>query len=123
MSDDESRPSSSRRPRAVEKKVLHAGRAKDLRDAVYRLYAEADRPQLAALAQQIGGDDDLLGSPGKDLIGKIISGDGLASQEDTVIVAVVLGRLAGRQDVVRIAEQVRQLWIAAATAEDRKSVV
>jgi hypothetical protein len=63
MSDDGSRPSSSRRPRAVEKKVLPAGPMKDLRDVIYRLYAEADRPQLAELAQQIAGDDDLPGLP------------------------------------------------------------
>ena len=117
MSDDESRPSSSRRPRAVEKKALPAGPVKDLRDAVYRLYAEADRPQLAELAQQIADDNDLPGSPGKDLIGKIISGDGPAGQHDTVGVAVVLARLAGHGDVARIAEQVRRSWVAAATAE------
>ncbi|MFI1997069.1 hypothetical protein [Actinoplanes sp. NPDC020271] len=117
MSADESRPSSSRRPRAVEKKVLPAGPAKDLRDAIYRLYAEADRPQLAELAQQVADDDDLPAAPGKDLIGKIISGDGLAGQQDTVSVAVVLARLAGRQSVAQIAEQVRRAWTAAATAE------
>ncbi|MFC4063682.1 tetratricopeptide repeat protein [Actinoplanes subglobosus] len=119
MSADESRPSSSRRPRAVEKKVLPTGPARDLRDAVYRLYAEADRPQLAELAQQIAKDneDDFPGSPGKDLIGKIISGDGLASQHDAVTVAVALARAAGRRNTVPIADQVRRLWIAAATAE------
>jgi TPR repeat protein len=116
MSADESRPSSSRRPRPVEKKALPEGSARDLRDAVYRLYAEADRPQLAELARQIAGDEDLPGSPGKDLIGKIISGE-LAGQQDTVTVAVTLARLAGHRDVAQIAEQVRQSWTAAATAE------
>jgi hypothetical protein len=117
MSSDESRPPPSRRARPVEKKVLSVGPARDLRDVVYRLYAEADRPQLAELALQIAGDDDLPGSPGKDLIGKIISGDGLAGQQDTVTVAATLARAAGRRDVTLIAEQVRQQWIAAATAE------
>jgi hypothetical protein len=116
MSADQSRPPSSRRPRPVEKKTLLDGPAKDLRDAVYRLYAEADRPQLAELAQQIAGDDGLPGSPGKDLIGKIIGGDGLVGQQDTVTVAVALARAAGREDSAPIADQVRQLWIAAATA-------
>jgi len=116
MSADESRPSPGRRARPVEKKALPPGPARDLRDAVYRLYAEADLPQLAQLAQQIAGDDDLIGSPGKDLIGKIISGDALAGQQDTVTVAVAVARAAGRGDVASIAEQVRQQWIAAATA-------
>ncbi|MBB4755186.1 tetratricopeptide repeat protein [Actinoplanes lobatus] len=117
MSADESRPLSGRRARPVEKKPLPAGLARDLRDAVYRLYAEADRPQLAELARKIAEDNDLPGSPGKDLIGKIISGDGLAGQQDTVTVATVLAWAAGCRDVAHVAEQVRQLWIAAATAE------
>lgn len=116
MSTDESRPPSSRRPRPVEKKALPDGQTKDLRDAVYRLYAEADRPQLAELAQQIADDDSLPGSPGRDLISKIISGDGLAGQQDTVTVAVALARSAGRGDTAPIADQIRLLWIAAATA-------
>ncbi|MDG4834183.1 hypothetical protein O7627_33500 [Solwaraspora sp. WMMD1047] len=116
MNADESR-SEIRRSRAVEKKVLPAGAARELRDAVYRLYAEADRPQLIELARQIAEDDDLPGAPGKDLIGKVISGDGLASQQDTVSVAVVLARAAGRQQVAPVAEQVRQLWVAAATVQ------
>jgi hypothetical protein len=53
-----------------------AGPARNLREAVYRLYAEADRQQLAELAQQIAGDHDVPESPGRDLIEKIISGDG-----------------------------------------------
>jgi hypothetical protein len=116
MSADESR-SELRRGRPVEKKILHAGPARDLRDAVYRLYAEADRPQLTELAKQIAADDDLPGSPGKDLIGKIISGDGLASGQNTVTVAVALARAAGRERIAQLAEQVRRLWIAAATTE------
>ncbi|TWG12849.1 hypothetical protein FHX34_105717 [Actinoplanes teichomyceticus] len=53
MSSDESRPSSIRRPRAVGKRCSSRGPVKDLRDAVYRSYAEADRPQLAELAERI----------------------------------------------------------------------
>ncbi|MEV0901369.1 hypothetical protein [Actinoplanes sp. NPDC049802] len=100
----------------MEKKDLPDGPAKNLRDVVYRLYAEADRPRLAELAQRIAGDDDLPGSPGRDLIGKIIGGDGLAGQRDTVTVAVALARAAGRGDLAPIADQVRQLWITAAMA-------
>src|SRR5688500_7272793 len=116
MSTDESR-SPIRRGRPVEKKMLPAGPEHDLRDAIYHLYAEADRPQLEVLARQVAADDALPGSPGRDLIGKIISGDGLASQKDTVTVAVALARTAGREVCAPVAEQVRQLWIAAATAQ------
>lgn len=41
----------------VEKKVLAAGPARD----AYRLYAEADRPQLEVLAKTIADDDALPG--------------------------------------------------------------
>lgn len=77
----------------VEKKVLAAGPARD----VYRLYAEADRPQLEVLAKTIADDDALPGAPGKDLIGKIISGDGLSSGKDAVTVTVVQAWIAGRE--------------------------
>jgi hypothetical protein len=116
MVADESRPE-LRRSRPVEKKVLPAGPARDLRDAVYQLYAEADRPQLAVLAKRIAANDDLHGAPGKDLIGKIIGGDGLASQQDTVTVAVALAQAARREGITRLAEQVRRLWTAAATTQ------
>ena len=116
MSADESRLPTSRRARPVEQKQLPIGPARDLRDAIYRLYAEADRPPLAELAQRIADDDDLPGSPGKDLIGKVISGDGLAGQQDTVTVAVALAKAAGRGEHGSIAEHVRGWWIAAATA-------
>src|SRR4051812_23354549 len=117
MSADESRPPPRRRPRPVKKTALLAGPVRDFRDAGYRLYAEADNPALAQLAKQIADDDDLEGSPGKDLIGKVISGDGVAGQQDTVTVAVALARAAGREDVVQIAEQIRHLWMVAATVE------
>jgi hypothetical protein len=116
MSADEFRPQ-IRRVRPVPKKVLPAGPARDLRDAVYLLYVEADRPQLEALAKQIADDNDLPGAPKKDLIGKVISGDGLASQQDTVTVAVALARAAGRQEIAPVADQVRRLWITAAVAQ------
>ncbi|WFE47571.1 hypothetical protein [Verrucosispora sp. WMMD1129] len=116
MGADESRPE-IRRSRAVEKKELPAGPLRDLRDAVYVLYVEADRPRLDELVRQIADDDDLPGAPKKDLIGKIIAGDGLASQQDTATVAVALARAAGRESAATVAEQVRQLWIAAASAD------
>ena len=116
MNADESRPR-IRRGRPVEKKALPVGPARDLRDAIYLLYAEADRPQLEVLAKQIAQDDSLPGSPGKDLIGKIISGDGHGSQQDTVTVTVALARAAGRSGLASIAERIRQMWMTAVTAE------
>jgi TPR repeat protein len=118
MSADEPRPQPSRRAaRTVKKKALPTGPAQDLRDAIYRLYAEADRPQLEELAGRIAVDDALPGAPGKDLISKIISGEGLAGQQDTVTVATVLAQAAGREAIAHVAEQVRRLWITAATAD------
>lgn len=114
MDADESRRE-IRRGRAVERAALPVGPACDLRDAVYRLYAEADCPRLDDLATAIAKDDGLPGAPRKDLISKIVSGDGLASQQDTVTVAVALAHAAGRDDASLVAEQVRRLWIAART--------
>jgi tetratricopeptide (TPR) repeat protein len=115
MDADESRPG-IRRSRAVEKENLPAGPLRDLRDAIYLLYVEADRPRLDDLVRQIAENDDLPGAPKKDLINKVIAGEGLASQQDTVTVAVALARAAGREPLARIGEQVRQLWISAASA-------
>ncbi|WP_201754488.1 tetratricopeptide repeat protein, partial [Micromonospora rubida] len=85
---------------------------KDLRDAIYLLYGHAEWPQLEQLAQTITGDDDLPGSPNKDVISEIISGAKLATQQDTVTVAVVLARAArsDRDDVAILADNVRRLW-------------
>jgi TPR repeat protein len=115
MSADESR-SEVRRGRPVERVPLPVGPLRGLNDAIYRLYAEADCPRLDDLAAVIAADDTLPGSPRKDLIGKIIGGDGLASQQDTVTVATALARDAGRRDVEAVAASVRELWIAARTA-------
>ncbi|HKT03476.1 MAG TPA: hypothetical protein VJT31_28445 [Rugosimonospora sp.] len=115
MDADESRPQ-TRRGRPVERVSLPPGPARDLREVVYGLYAQADCPPLDVLARQIAADDTLPGSPKKDLIGKIVSGDGLASQRDTVTVAVALCRAADRGDSAAIAENVRQLWITARAA-------
>ncbi|MEU7617236.1 hypothetical protein AB0B27_14245 [Micromonospora rifamycinica] len=122
MDADESRPE-IRRSRALEKAELPAGPLRDLRDAVYLLYAEADRPRLDTLARQIADDNDLPGAPKKDLISKIIAGGGLASQQDTVTVAVALARAARRVDAATVAGHVRQMWITAATAAPTVPVV
>jgi hypothetical protein len=105
-----------RRARPVERVDLPAGPARDLRDLVYRLYLDADRPTLEDLAKQIADDDDLPGAPRKDLISKIISGEGLASQQDTVSVAVALARRAACTDAHALATQVRESWIRAGMA-------
>ncbi|AEV85674.1 Nephrocystin-3 [Actinoplanes sp. SE50] len=118
MDADGSRPE-VRRARPVERVALPPGPIRDLREMLYRLYAEADCPRIDRLAEAILADDALPGSPRKDLIIKIISGDGLASQQDTVTVAVTLAREAGRDDTAPVAEQVRQLWITARTAPAR----
>lgn len=52
MDADESRPE-IRRGRAVERVALPPGPAYDLREAIYRLYAEADCPRLDDLAKAI----------------------------------------------------------------------
>jgi len=114
MDTDESRPV-VRRPRKVARAALPAGPARELREVVYRLYAEADYPRLDELATAIADDDDLAGAPKKDLISKIIGGSGSASQQDTVSVAVALARLAARTDVAAVARQVRALWLTAQT--------
>jgi len=115
MGADQNRPP-VRRARPVGRVDLPPGPARDLRDSIYRLYLEADRPTLQDLAAQIAPDPDLPGMPKKDLIGKIISGEGAASQEDTVSVAVALARAAGHADADALATKVRHLWIDAQMA-------
>ena len=105
-----------RRPRKVTRAPLPAGPVRELREVMYRLYLEADCPRLDELARVIAADDDLAGSPGKDLIGKIVGGGGAASQQDTVSVAVALARSAGHRQIAVVAQQVRQLWLAVQTA-------
>ncbi|WP_203780971.1 tetratricopeptide repeat protein [Paractinoplanes rishiriensis] len=102
--------------RPVGRVGLPAGPARDLRDTIYHLYALADCPRLDALADVIAMDSSLPGAPRKDGIGQIVAGDGLASQQDTVTVAVALARAAGHQDTFALAEKVRDLWVAARTA-------
>ncbi|MEV0734161.1 tetratricopeptide repeat protein [Polymorphospora sp. NPDC050346] len=99
----------------MEPVALPPGPARDLQKAIYWLYAAADTPTLDDLAKAIAADDTLPGSPGKDLIGKTISGEGLASQQNTVTVAVALAHVAGRDDTAEVAEQIRERWIAART--------
>lgn len=115
MDADESR-SEIRRGRSVEQAALLPGPARDLQSAIYQLYAAADCPRLDDLARMIAVDDSLPGAPKKDLISKIVSGEGLASQQDTVTVAVALARADGRDDTDAVARQVRALWIAARSA-------
>jgi hypothetical protein len=115
MSAAENRPlTASSRP--VERVALPAGPARDLRDAIYQVYAEAGCPRLDELANAVADDDSLSGAPRKDLIGKVISGDTLATQQDCVTVAAALAREAGRADVATLTDKIRHLWVAARTA-------
>jgi TPR repeat protein len=115
MSTDERRPlPSSSRP--VERIALPAGPSRDLRDAIYQVYAEADCPRLDELARVIAADDGFPAAPRKDVIGKVISGDSPATQRDCITIAVALAREAGRTDTATLAAKVRDLWIAASTA-------
>ena len=108
----------SRRPRQVERVDLPVGPARDLRDAVYELYLRASSPPLTLdeVAALIAADEDLPGAPSGDVISGILSGRGLAAnQDDVVSLAVLLARLADRDRVV-IADRVRDLWVAAKMA-------
>lgn len=115
MSADES-PPPVRRTRQVERHDLPPGPARALRDAIYDLYLRADSPTLDQLTSRIAADDDLPGSPKRDIINRIISGrDVPAKQQDAVTVAVALARDSGR-DPAAVAELVRDLWVAAKSA-------
>lgn len=117
MGTDENRPlPPSARP--VERADLPPGPGRDLRDAIYHLYAQADCPRLDRLADKIAEDaeGDLPGAPRKDVVGKIISGDQVGSQQDTISVAVALSRAGGEVHIGAIADKIRQLWVAARTA-------
>ncbi len=117
MDADESRQP-IRRVRPVERVLLPAGATHDLQEKIYWLYAEADCPRLGDLAAMIYADErgTLPGAPKKDVVHAIISGDGLASQQDTITVAMTLAHIAGRSDIAMVAELVRELWIAARAA-------
>lgn len=91
---------------------LPPGPQRELRDAIYTLYEEADRPRLADLASMIADDDRLDGAPGKDVIGRIISTGGPARREDTIAVAITLAGVGG-QEVHGVAAAVGGLWMAA----------
>jgi hypothetical protein len=109
MSADENRPlRPSSRP--VDKADLPAGPARDLRDMIYQLYAQAGCPRLEDLAEVIAADDTLPAAPKKDLIGKVIAGDTLATQQDCIAVAVALAR-----ESTSLADTIRQFWSAART--------
>ncbi|WP_329177471.1 hypothetical protein [Streptomyces sp. NBC_01477] len=90
---------------------------RELKDCVYRLYAEAGTPPVAHIASEIEKDDSFRGSPSKDTVHRIIgSPDLLAGQEDVVAVAVLLAREAGR-DTREVGDRVRRLWVDAQLAE------
>jgi hypothetical protein len=113
MSSDERR--SVRRPRPITRVDLPLGPAKDLNDAIYDLYLAADTPRLdeiVASVAELADELDLPGKPGRDTVDRIIGGDGVRTQQDTVSVAVVLAHAAGRDPAV-VADGVRGLWRAA----------
>src|SRR4051794_8770697 len=115
MRPDENRPPLRPSSRPVERATLPDGPARVLRDAVYLLYGEAGCPRLDDVAAVIADDDMLPGAPGKDVIGRMIAGEALGSQQDVVSIAVVLAR-AGGHPADPVAGHVRQLWAAAWTA-------
>jgi hypothetical protein len=109
MNTDEDRPlPSSSRP--VERVPLSPGPARELREAIYRVYAEAGCPRLEELAHAIAADDSLPGAPRKDLISRVISGDTPATRQDCITLAVALAREAGRDDIAALADKVGNLW-------------
>src|SRR4051812_11989768 len=98
MTVDESEPVIRPSSRRVERVALPAGPARDLRDAIYLLYGVAGCPRLDDLAGAIARDETLPGAPGKELIARIVAGDGLGSRQDVLSVAVGLARVAGSPD-------------------------
>ncbi|GAA2712959.1 hypothetical protein [Actinoplanes palleronii] len=100
----------------MERAVLSAGPSRELRDAIYHLYAQADCPRLEELAKVIAADDSLPAVPKKDVIGKVIGGDSLATKRDCIAIAVALAQEAGRADTAAVSARVHELWIAARLA-------
>ncbi|MGN9920303.1 NB-ARC domain-containing protein [Micromonospora palomenae] len=72
---------------------------------------------MRELEAQIAEAEDLPGSPGRDVISSIISGRALpALQQDAVTVATALVRRGTREagrDTAAVADQIRELWVAA----------
>lgn len=107
----------SRRARGIKRAPLSPGPLRDLKDAVYHLYARAGRPtldEIAAEVSDLADDLDLPALPRRDTINRIIGDARLPSrQHDVVAVAVVLAHAAG-EDAATVAESVRVLWARAA---------
>src|SRR4051794_3374701 len=113
MRADQSVPALRPSSRRVERGTLPGGPSRDLQEAGYLLYGQGGCPRLDDLATVVAADDTLPGSPSKDVIAKIVAGDGLGSQQDVVSVCVALARAAGHPGIAAVADRVRQLWTAA----------
>ncbi|QCX78051.1 hypothetical protein C9F11_22105 [Streptomyces sp. YIM 121038] len=96
---------------------------RDLKEYVYELYVDAGTPSTQRMAEEIGQDDALPGSPSKATIHRIIGSTELpAGQEDVASVALLLARWAGR-DPGKVATRVRRMWVAAQLAQPLGSPV
>ncbi|MEV0444442.1 hypothetical protein AB0I84_05565 [Streptomyces spectabilis] len=96
---------------------------RDLKEYVYQLYVDAGAPATQRMAEEIGQDDALPGSPSKATIHRIIGSTELPTgQEDVVSVALLLARWAGREEG-RAGTLVRRMWFAAQLAQPLGSPV
>lgn len=85
----------------------------ELKELLYRLYAEAGTPTMEGIAAAIARDEALPGSPSKDAVHRIIASPDLPkAQADAVSVAGMLARRAG-WDVAAAMERAGDAWMAA----------
>ncbi|MEV6632188.1 tetratricopeptide repeat protein [Actinoplanes sp. NPDC051470] len=118
MSRDENR-AVRRRPRPIRRPQLPAGPLKDLKDALYELYAVAGKPTLDEMASEVARlaqELDLAGVPKRDTIGRIIGDEEVPpNQHDVDTLAAALASVAGRE-VAAVVRQIRSMWVRAGTS-------
>ncbi|MER6274407.1 hypothetical protein [Streptomyces sp900105755] len=86
---------------------------RELKELLYQVYLAAGAPSLNEIAEDIVGDDGLVGSPSRDTVHRAITdGERPGQQADVVAVATVLARRAA-WDVPDLAGRVRDLWMRA----------
>jgi hypothetical protein len=108
-----------RRPRPIGRPRVQPGPLADLKDLIYRLYLRARTPTLDEITAAVASDNDLVGCPGRDTIGRVIGDPGLPpSHDDVVAVVTVLARAAG-SDSGDAAGRAVDLWIEARMASAR----
>ncbi|MFD6913437.1 hypothetical protein [Streptomyces virginiae] len=122
------------KPRAVAVPRLPPGALREFKRYVYRLYLTAGTPSLEAISGVIAEDDGLPGSPSKDTVQRLLSGERLPGLRDAESVAAVLVRnrdsdwrksasgdrnhiqertAVREQEVAEAVARTRELWIAA----------